>query len=81
MAAPRKPKKAAPRKRSAITQRAVESSLTKLQDEGIIDLDAPLRDAIPALARHMVRYRYAQAARWWIVAQGDNPHAVCECEF
>ncbi|MFL5963487.1 MAG: hypothetical protein ACJ757_11425 [Gaiellaceae bacterium] len=45
----------------------------------MIDLDAPLRDAIPALARNIVRYR--ASASWWIIASGDNPHAVCECEW
>ena len=57
----------------------IESQIQKLQDRGIVDLEAPLRDAIPALARNLVRS--AQSERWWIIASGDNPHAVCECEF
>jgi hypothetical protein len=57
----------------------IEKRVKKLEEGGIVDLDAPLRDAIPALARNMVRYR--AAASWWIVASGENPHAVCECEF
>jgi DNA-binding transcriptional regulator YhcF (GntR family) len=77
MAVPRKRKMAA--SHSVINRRDVERTLTALQDKGIIDLDAPLRDAIPELARRMVKYK--EAAHWWIIAQGDNPHAVCECDF
>jgi hypothetical protein len=58
---------------------AIERDVQRLQDKGIVELDAPLRDVIPALARAMVRYR--QAEDWWIVASGDNPHAVCECSW
>jgi hypothetical protein len=57
----------------------LEAQIQKLQDRGVIDLDAPLRDAIPALARNLVRS--AQADAWWVIASGDDPHAVCECEF
>lgn len=57
----------------------IERRVRALEDKGIVDLDAPLRDAIPALARNMVRYRAAEA--WWIIASGENPHAVCECNF
>ena len=51
----------------------------RLEEHGLVDLDASLRDAIPALARNIVRYR--ASSRWWIIASGDNPHAVCECKF
>lgn len=61
------------------TREAMERQLERLQDRGMVDLEAPLREAIPTLARNMVRYRAAE--RWWIVASGDNPHAVCECDF
>lgn len=57
----------------------LESQIQKLQDRGIVDLDAPLRDAIPALARTLMRS--AQSDSWWVIASGDNPHAVCECEW
>lgn len=57
----------------------LESQLQKLQDSGIVDLDAPLRDAVPALARSLVQ-QSAVASSWWVIASGDNPHAICECE-
>ncbi len=62
-----------------LSREAIEQRVQRLQDDGVVDLDAPLREAIPVLARNMVRYR--AAASWWIVASGDNPHAVCECQF
>jgi hypothetical protein len=62
-----------------LSREAIEQRVQRLQEDGVVDLDAPLREAIPALARNMVRYR--AAASWWIVASGDNPHAVCECQF
>ena len=62
-----------------LSEAAVRQRVQKLQDQGVVDLDAPLRDSIPALARNMVRYR--EAASWWIIASGSDPHAVCECEF
>jgi hypothetical protein len=63
----------------ALKREDIERRVKRLEDDGVVDLDAPLRDAIPALARHMVRYRAANS--WWIIASGDDPHAVCECEF
>ena len=57
----------------------LENQLLKLQDGGIVDLDAPLRDAVPALARSLVQ-QSAAASSWWIIASGDNPHALCECQ-
>jgi len=62
-----------------LSREAIEARVQKLQEQGIVDLDAPLRDAIPELARNMVRYR--EAASWWVLASGDNPHAVCECQW
>jgi DNA-binding Lrp family transcriptional regulator len=62
-----------------LSREAIEQRVQRLQEDGVVDLDAPLREAIPALARNMVRYR--AAASWWIVASGENPHAVCECQF
>jgi hypothetical protein len=56
---------------------AIEQRVGQLQDAGMVDLDAPLRDAIPELARNMVKYRSSDS--WWIIASGDDPHAVCEC--
>ena len=56
---------------------AIEQRVGELQDVGMVDLDAPLRDAIPELARNMVKYRTSDS--WWIIALGDEPHAVCEC--
>ena len=67
------------RRPSRPSREDIEAQVAKLQDRGMVDLDAPLRDAIPVLARNMVRY--AQTERWWIVASGDDPHAVCECQF
>lgn len=49
-----------------------------LHDRGVIDLDAPLRDAVPELARYINRYVMPEAS-WWIVTEGEDPHAVCEC--
>jgi hypothetical protein len=57
----------------------MESQIQKLHDRGIVDLDAPLRDAIPALARKLLQS--AQSDSWWIIASGSDPHAVCECDF
>lgn len=57
----------------------IERRANELQDRGMVDLDAPLRDAIPEIARNMAKYR--SASSWWIIASGDNPHAVCECSF
>jgi hypothetical protein len=65
--------------RSRPSRDEIEAEVRKLQDRGMVDLEAPLRDAIPVLARNMVRY--AQTDAWWIIASGDNPHAVCECSF
>ena len=47
----------------------------------MVDLEAPLRDVIPVLARSMARYR--QSENWWIIASGDpgNEHAICKCDF
>jgi hypothetical protein len=59
----------------AETERRVQA----LQEKGLVDLDAPLREVIPTLARTIVTYR--AGASWWIIASGDNPHAVCECEW
>jgi hypothetical protein len=56
---------------------AIEQRIGGLQDVGMVDLDAPLRDAIPELARNMVKYRSSDS--WWIISSGDDPHAVCEC--
>lgn len=61
------------------TRAQMERQLKKLQDNGVVDLDAPLRDVIPVLAKSMVRYRATE--RWWIIASGGDPHAVCECSF
>ena len=61
------------------TREDVANSLQKLHDKGVINLESRCRDAIPELARRMVRYR--EAERWWILASGANPHAVCECSF
>jgi hypothetical protein len=57
----------------------IERRVKRLEEQEMVDLDAPLRDAIPELARNMVRYREASA--WWILASGEDPHAVCECEL
>ena len=64
-----------------LSREAIEARVQKLQEQGIVDLDAPLRVAIPELARNMVRYR--EAASWWVLASGDpgHEHAVCECQW
>lgn len=58
----------------------MEQQIGRLQDAGMIDLDAPLRDVVPELARNMARYRQGERA-WWVCASGDDPHAVCECDL
>ncbi|MFH8619280.1 hypothetical protein ACH4E8_30020 [Streptomyces sp. NPDC017979] len=58
----------------------IQQQVERLQEAGVVDLDAPLRDAMPELARTMARYRQGERA-WWVIASGDNPHAVCECDL
>lgn len=60
------------------TRAEIERAAEQLQDRGMVDLDAPLRDAIPMIARNMAHHSMV-AASWWIIASGENPHAVCEC--
>ncbi|MFE6775308.1 hypothetical protein [Streptomyces sp. NPDC057702] len=58
----------------------IRQQVERLQDLGMVDLDAPLRDSIPELARNVARYRQGERS-WWVIASGDDPHAVCECEL
>lgn len=57
----------------------IERRAKKLQEAGMVDLDAPLRDALPAIARNVQHHR--AASEWWIIASGEDPHAVCECHW
>ena len=53
----------------------------RLQDEGVLSLDRPLRDSIPAIAARIEAERLSAADAgeadqfsWWILVGGDPPH-------
>jgi hypothetical protein len=58
----------------------IQRQFEGLHARGVIDLEAPLRDSVVELARYMNRYVRPEAT-WWIVTEGENPHAVCECQW
>jgi len=65
---------------NAPSREDIQRQFEALHSRGVIDLEAPLRDSVPELARYMNRYVQPEAT-WWIVTEGEDPHAVCECHF
>lgn len=61
----------------------IAAKLERLHEEGVVNVDAPLRDAIPELSRRVAHLRNLESPsdRWWLIVNDEPPYFLFRIDF
>jgi hypothetical protein len=61
----------------------ITTRLERLHEEGVVNIDAPLRDAIPELSRRVAHLRALESPsdRWWLIVNNEPPYFLFRIDW
>lgn len=66
-----------------LSARDMTARLEQLHEEGVVNIDAPMRDAIPELSRRIAHLRALESPsdKWWLIVAKEPPYFLFRIDF